>query len=120
MLHKFAYPAFLVLILSFSSCYSVPEIAGFSADIWNKPISGCDAEKLQQAEILVQEEAKLLSKGEAQIKKLLGAPDEHELYDRNQKFFYYDLNAKDCNPGQRLSIRFDALDRVKEVMIIVR
>lgn len=117
------YKSFFTIILCallLQSCYSIPEIEGFDESSWLSKIEGCETKKLHLAKLLVEQESMLLSEGEAEIKGLLGAPDEHELYSRNQKFFYYNLTTDDCNPAQRLSIRFDALDRVKEVMIIVK
>lgn len=71
------------------------------------------------AQFIIENQDKLLGEGQAEVKGLLGQPDEHELYRRNQKFFYYDLTpTKDICQYRRLSIRFDALDRVKELMII--
>ena len=73
------------------------------------------------ANILVEHKDQLLGEGQTQIKKLLGQPDEHELYKRTEKFFYYNLtpgDTCDIETPRRLSIRFDALDRAKEVMII--
>lgn len=112
-----------VLILSFSilvlsGCYSIPEIDGFDADMWKSGEINCEDHRIKQAEVLVSQSEKLLSEGEAEIKGLLGKPSEHELYNRNQKFFYYNLTDQDCPSAKRLSIKFDALDRAKEVRII--
>ena len=98
--------------------YSIPEINGFDSEAWKKSAASCDSSKINQAIILIEQVDELLSEGEAEIKGLLGKPDEHELYNRNQKFFYYNLNDKNCPEPKRLSIKFDALDRAKEVRIM--
>lgn len=108
----------VILILGLSGCYSIPEIDGFDESAWNAQITDCDQGKVQQAEIILDQQDLLLGEGQAEIKTLLGQPSEHELYRRNQKFFYYDLTPQSCTEAKRLSIRFDALDRVKEVLII--
>ena len=111
----------IIVIVLLTGCYSTPKIEGFDKDLWKTPIKYCDQDKLELAKILEKNEDKLLGEGQTQIKKLLGQPDEHELYRRTEKFFYYNLTAGDtCNIEQqrRLSIRFDALDRAKEVVII--
>lgn len=110
------------VIVLLSSCYSSPSIEGFDKELWKTPISYCDQDKVNLANVLVDNKDKLLGEGQTQIKKLLGQPSEHELYRRTEKFFYYNLTPGDtCTNVQtpkRLSIRFDALDRAKEVMII--
>ncbi len=107
----------LVLVFCFS-CYKAPQIDGFDQAAWNKAIS-CKQYRSEEAQALLNYKEILLSANQNEIQALLGNPDEHELYSRNQKFFYYDLKPKcDSIPGQRLSIRFDALGRVNEIMII--
>ncbi|MFY0600544.1 MAG: hypothetical protein JXR03_12805 [Cyclobacteriaceae bacterium] len=103
------------------SCYPKIKIEGFEQEKWNQNIKSCDENKVAIADLIISQEDKLLSKGQAEIKQLLGQPDEHELYRRNQKFFHYHLTAGDsCSQiktQRKLSILFDALDRSKELMI---
>ena len=110
----------IILIFTFS-CYSVPTLQNFDEVLWNAEITNCEDSKVALAQQIVDQKELLLGEGQAEIKSLLGQPQEHELYNRNQKFFYYDLvKGKECDaPYKRLSIRFDALDRVKEVRIII-
>jgi hypothetical protein len=110
----------ILLALLFTSCYPKIEIEGFDAERWNTPITECSQTKTDLAALIISQEDQILGKGQAEVKELLGQPDEHELYRRNQKFFYYNLTAQDsCSSvaKKRLSILFDALDRAKEVMI---
>ena len=110
--------AFLIPLISFMSCYQAPQIDGFDKQTWKQEIS-CNQDRLAEANILIKNDSLLLSANQNEIQELLGNPDEHELYSRNQKFFYYNLKPTcDSVPGQRLSIRFDALGRVNEVQII--
>lgn len=106
------------LLLFLASCYSIPEISDFNQEAWENEAITCENKRLEQAQTLVDQSDKLLGEGEAEIKELLGKPSEHELYTRNQKFFYYNLHQQDCPEARRLSIKFDALDRAKEIRII--
>ena len=112
---------FLILAITLAGCNSTPKIPGFNEEIWKVPITYCDQNKLDLAKVLIEHKEQLLGEGQTQIKSLLGQPDEHELYKRSEKFFYYNLTPGDtCNiqTPRKLSIRFDALDRAKEIMII--
>lgn len=111
--------ALFALPLLLFSCYQAPKIEGFKKESWEKPIS-CEQNRMEAAKVLLQNEQILLSANQNEISELLGDPDEHELYGRNQKFFYYNLMLFcDSLPAQRLSIRFDALGRLKEMNIFV-
>ncbi|WP_258104616.1 hypothetical protein [Marinoscillum sp. MHG1-6] len=113
---------FTAIVALLTSCYPKIELENFDDLAWRQPLKPCDSAKLVLAKAVVDQQDKILSKGQAEVKGLLGNPDEHELYTRNEKFFYYNLTMSDsCGKAQsakRLSIRFDALDRAKEVMII--
>lgn len=100
------------------SCYSRIDISEFDRAKWDVRRESCET-GLEQADILIANSERLLTSGEVQIKALLGEPDKHELYTRNEKFFYYHLTGDSCGVGKKLSIRFNALDRAKEVMIAV-
>jgi hypothetical protein len=107
----------LALPLLFFSCYQAPKIEGFSKESWQQAMD-CEHSRLEEARTLLDHESYLLSANQNEIKALLGDPDEHELYGRNQKFFYYDLVSNcDSLPAQRLSLRFDALGRLKELNV---
>ena len=110
----------LIILLTFlCACYGVPEVPGFDPGEWNAEIS-CTQDRLDQAHLLVNHSQLLLSCNQNEITNLLGEPDEHELYNRNEKFFFYDLSLPcDSIPQKRLSLRFDALGRMKEIMIAV-
>lgn len=110
---------FLILL---SGCYKVPQLSGFDQQAWLQ-LPTCTSTHVAQAEAVESQQDVLLGLGQAPIKALLGAPAEHELYYRNQKFFHYDLTPPGGCDGlgqKRLSIRFDALDRVKEVRVTQR
>lgn len=111
------------LFLALIACYDRPQVEGFNRKHWQESRLTCDENRLEMAQTLIAQQHKIAGSTQNEVKKLLGAPDEHELYERNQKFFYYDLTTGACDTlayPQRLSIRFDALGRVKDLMIIDR
>ncbi len=109
----------LLATIVLMGCYPKIEIPKFDPLSWENRKQTC-AQGIVLAENLLDHSERLLAQGEVQIKALLGEPDEHELYIRNEKFFYYDLTSDTCQTQKRLSIRFNALDRAKEVAVIVR
>lgn len=73
-------------------------------------------------ESIEKQKEKLLALNEKQIVKLLGKPDQNELYKRNQKFFSYFLTAAPACDLQLTStkiliIRFTAMGVANEVNI---
>ncbi len=108
----------IICLFSLISCYQTLTIDGFNQDNWSKQLT-CAQNRLSEAKVLIDNEELLLASNQNEIQHLLGNPDEHELYSRNQKFFYYNLSAKcDGQAQKRLALRFDALGRVSEVNII--
>jgi hypothetical protein len=99
-----------------TSCYRAPEIVDFNKDDWEMALDNCNSYRIESTEkqLLLQEE-NILGASQNEIKALLGNPTRHQLFNRNQKFFYYQLN---CEKDLELSIRFDALGRVKEIQMI--
>jgi outer membrane protein assembly factor BamE (lipoprotein component of BamABCDE complex) len=72
---------------------------------------------------LISQKEELKGLSEDDIIELLGRPDRNELYKRNQKFYYYDLEpGKPCDStahNQQLILRFNAMGLAKEVAIEV-
>lgn len=103
-------------------CQSTPTVTGFEPSKWNSPLKECHDSRLEQAQMLIDQQSQLLGCRQTQIKSLLGKPDEHELYLRTRNYFYYNLTPGDTCPNiskpLQLSILFNALDRAKEIMII--
>jgi hypothetical protein len=66
---------------------------------------------------------KFLALNEQEIISLIGKPDENELYTRNQKFFYYNIEASpSCTSStvgkpKQLVIRFNAIGLAKEAIV---
>lgn len=118
-MEKINYDSNIVMLLFafLFSCYQVPEIPGWDQAQWSAMKQNCEMNRINLAEnIIMVNKTKLLGQTQNNIENLLGNPDRHQLYDRNQKFFYYSL---DCNKTKELSIRFDALGRVKELQVLL-
>ena len=113
----------IVVIIVFLGCgKSLPELSGIDRDAWKDDHNGCDGVRSERIDPLRDQKDKLLGLSEMEVIKLLGRPDENELYKRNQKFYHYFLepsascaNATD-NPV-KLSIRFNAMGLAKEVAV---
>ncbi len=105
--------AFVPVILL--ACYSAPQIDGFDSQRWKSALTDCTDYRLQHVQLLLDEEGTLKGEGQNQVQQLLGKPTRHELYNRNQKFFYYDLNCEGDTAMYQLRIRFDALGKLREM-----
>jgi hypothetical protein len=97
------------------SCYSPPTIRGFDPSLWEMALEECNDYRMEASrQYFTGSQSSILTLNQNELQELLGNAKHHELFSRNQKFFYYQL---DCDNTQRLSVRFDALGRVKEVNI---
>lgn len=110
--------------LLISSCSSEDiYIEGFEVDKWKLDNYGCQNNRVKQLELIKANSDLLLSRTQNEIKDYLGAPDEHELYERTRKFFYYYLESSNkCSDGEEtlpriLQIRFSAMGISNEVFI---
>jgi outer membrane protein assembly factor BamE (lipoprotein component of BamABCDE complex) len=113
----------LLLVLIVAGCSkSLPELENVDLKAWKNDKNACGAYRSNNIEAIKTQKEKLLGLDESKIIELLGRPDRNELYKRNQKFFYYYLQA---GPGcsnaaentSRLAIRFNAMGLAKEVAI---
>lgn len=88
---------------------------------WKDDKNGCNGFRQKAEKILAEQKDKLLSLSETDIIRLLGKPDETELYKRNEKFYkYYFSHGPGCSDsGNRKSItlRFNAVGLLKEAVI---
>lgn len=90
-------------------------------EAWKNDRQGCGGIRTQALESLKGQRAKLISLSEMDLVRLLGKPDQTELYKRNQKFYYYFLEPSAECPGgnasaQRLTVRFNAVGLAKEII----
>jgi len=109
---------FLVLI----SCGKpLPAFDDFNLEKWRNDKNGCRGERALNLKSLTSQKDKLKGLSQDAIVKLLGRPDQNELYKRNQKFFHYLLTpGKECGTDStslKLSLRFNAMGFAKEVVV---
>jgi hypothetical protein len=112
----------LVLIL-FSCGNSLPTLDGVDIQEWKNDKKGCSGKRTTMLASIQGQTEKLLSLSEQEIISLLGKPDENELYTRNQKFYYYNVEpSPSCSPSatnnpKKLVVRFNAVGLAKEVAV---
>lgn len=112
---------FILLILLTFYCTPLPELVDFDAGLWKSDKGGCNGTRIGQITNLMDQKDKIMGLDQPHVIKLIGNPDEHELSKRLQKFFiYYISGGQECEDSQssktKLSIRFDALGKVNEVV----
>ncbi len=114
----------LVLPLIFYACAQPASLEGFQPDRWREFTKECTDYRLNIAGHIIKHQEALLESNQNEIEALLGAPTEHELYKRNQKFFHYQLTPSDsCGSyaSQKfISIRFNAIGLANEVQLVIR
>lgn len=100
----------------------LPDLAPINLALWKSDKGGCNRQRITFMEEFKNQKDELKGLSEKNIIKLLGRPDHNELYKRNQKFYYYDIEpGKSCDDqvvtGNQLVIRFTAMGYAKEVSI---
>jgi len=113
---------FLFLILLTGCGKPLPVFDNMDLSRWRQDRNGCQGERLAMLEPLKQQLEKIKKLSEDDVLKLLGRPDQNELWKRNQKFYHYFLEpSAKCNPAnsnaRKLTIRFNATNLAKEVEI---
>jgi hypothetical protein len=113
----------LLLVWMMLACGGpTPNWEGIDWNTWRNDRDACGQQRAKLVPALDRQKEKLKSMSEMEVVKLMGKPDENELYKRNQKFFYYYLSPGPGCPtpdsaAQRLVIRFNAMGLAKEVSI---
>lgn len=110
-----------VVCLVFSCGKPLPDLSPIDLAQWKEDKGGCNQIRSSFLTELTQQKDELKGLSEGDVIKLLGRPDRNELYKRNQKFYYYDLEpGKVCGStllNQQLILRFNAMGMAKEVSI---
>ena len=117
----------LILLTFFFSCTThSPEIDGMDYKKWKSDNYGCDGERMNLVGLIHENKDKFLRFNQNQLIDILGKPDNQTLYTRGQTIFYYyikyhqkceDMETKNDEENIKLEIRFDALNRSKEVYV---
>ena len=107
----------LIIVVLFSSCQELPSLQGVNVEAWKADVGGCDEQRLKAIDTIISQSEKLKGLSENAMINLLGKPDQHELYERSQKFFIYHLEKGnkcpqyDGNYFKSFYIRFNSLDQ---------
>ena len=113
---------FIPLLLT--SCYSTLTIDGFDKEEWANYEANCSSYRIEASSLIIENQDILLGATQNEVESLLGKAKEHELYQRNQKFFHYRLTPPDSCGQQEtiefLSIRFNAIGRANLVQVMLR
>jgi hypothetical protein len=113
----------LIAFLFVTGCGKpLPELEGMDMEAWKSDRNGCLNKRVAMADAIEDQKNKLLTLDEKQMVKLLGKPDQNELYQRNQKFYSYFLTPAPACGGEQpaakvLIIRFNAMGLAKETVI---
>ncbi len=99
------------------ACSELPELNNVDLEKWKSDKNGCKNYRITVIDELLDQKEKLKGLAQNEVISLLGQADEHELYQRSQKFFIYYLEPSNkCGENQNeyykaLFIRFNALDQ---------
>jgi hypothetical protein len=110
------------MLLAMGCSKPLPTLENIDSKIWKGDRGACAGKRMVMLDAINNQKNKLLSLREMQIVELLGRPDGNELYERNQKFYYYNISpSKTCVQTDSLSIqlqiRFSAMGVAQEVVI---
>lgn len=114
--------AVLLFMLLISCGKELPKLEGFDTDEWKKDKNACQGVRQSMEGMLRKELVKLKGLAEMDVIKLLGRPDQNELYKRNQKFYYYSITPGPGCVGAdsvaiKLVLRFNAMGYAQLVSI---
>ncbi|QHL86291.1 hypothetical protein GU926_02065 [Nibribacter ruber] len=122
-----AYPLLLALVITLGTwgCSSSAKEFNFDAKTWKNDLSGCKGDRIAMAAQIETFRLKLLTRKEYVIRGLFGRPDAEELLERSQKIYIYYITpgpkcgkpATETQEQKALTVRFDALGKVREVML---
>ena len=112
----------VLLTLALGSCTKRIDIGDFEADRWKADPKACTGDRADMLKQLQTVKPKLLGLYQKSIIKVLGEPEEQELYKRSQTYYIYYIDpAEACDNGtenpRKLEVRFTALGIANEVNI---
>jgi hypothetical protein len=118
---KIALPFIFIILFS---CYASLSMDGFDKEKWLSYEEDCSTYRMDISGLVIDNQDVILKSTQNEVETLLGKASEHELYNRNQKFFHYRLtppkSCGDYEATQYLSIRFNAIGRANLVQVMLR
>ena len=109
-----------------SNSTKIPNIEGMDYSLWKSDLYGCNSDRENLINLIISNKEKFLRFNQNQMIDILGKPENQTLYSRGQTFFYYyikyhpscgEKNALSDSEQIKLEIRFDALNRSKEIYV---
>ena len=103
-------------------CGANKDLPSIDSQRWKEDVKGCDGERMQMFDEIDSLKKEFIGLSQKQVIKVLGPPEQEELYRRSQKFFIYFIEPAascvntDYDEPKKLVIRLNALDRVSEVL----
>lgn len=112
----------LIALLLCSCGKELPTLDGMDTDQWKNDKNACLGSRQSMETNLRTQISKLKGLAEMDVIKLLGRPDQNELYKRNQKFYYYFITPGPGCTSQdtaslKLVLRFNAMGYAQLVSI---
>lgn len=112
----------MMLLILMLGCTGEPKV-GFDADKWRLDQNGCHMDRYHIYLDIVDHRKEILGLDNRQIIKVLGKPERNELYQRNQKFFIYNISPSETclteYKGEHLYliVRFNAVGLSQEIFV---
>ena len=110
-----------------TSCKTTaPKIDNLDYEKWELDKFGCSGERLKMVRLLVENKEEFFRYRQNQIIDILGKPDNLTLYERGQTIYFYYIKYHPNCPNVpyraeeeriKLELRFDALNRSKELYV---
>jgi len=117
-------PILLLFFLIFfvSGCLKKVDVGSFDAEAWKSDPKGCLLKRPDLIEELNKHKKAFLGLYQKDVLKLLGAPEEQELYKRSQTYYIYYIDAAESceshvEQPRKLYIRFTSLGIANELTI---
>ena len=123
---RFLLKTYLSLCILTSCDTTPPDIPGIDYKKWELDKYGCNGERMKMVRLLIENKEKFFRYRQNQIIDILGKPDNLTLYKRGQTiYFYYIKYHPNCpeipyraeEEMVKLELRFDALNRSKELYV---
>lgn len=123
---RFLLKTCLSLCILISCKTTRPEVAGLDYDKWELDKFGCSGDRMKMVGLISANKEKFFRYRQNQIIDILGKPDNITLYERGHTFYYYyvryhqnctDVPYRAEEETMKLEVRFDALNRSKELYV---
>ena len=125
-MHRFLLKTALSLCILTSCETTPPDIEGLDYEKWELDKFGCDGDRMKMVRLITVNKEDFFRYRQNEIIDILGKPDNLTLYERGQTIYFYyikyhpncpDIPYRAEEERVKLEIRFDALNRSKELYV---